>query len=97
MNIKIFRKLKLFKRGKLISATPIIIGKNQFPKPPIAIGITIKKIINIACAVTTTLYECSPKKKDPLFLNSKRIKLESLVPTKPPHLPTIIYKLPISL
>jgi hypothetical protein len=31
-------------------------GKNQFPKPPIATGITIKKIINIACAVTITLY-----------------------------------------
>ena len=39
------QKLKLFKRGKAISGAPIIKGTNQFPKPPIIIGITIKKII----------------------------------------------------
>jgi hypothetical protein len=39
------QKLKLFKRGKAISGAPIITGTNQFPKPPIKIGITIKKII----------------------------------------------------
>ncbi len=33
-----------------------MIGTNQFPKPPIRIGITIKKIIKKACAVITTLY-----------------------------------------
>lgn len=72
-------------------------GKNQFPNPPIAIGITIKKIINIAWAVTITLYIWSPKKKDPLVINSKRIRLESLVPIKPPQPPAKIYKVPISL
>jgi hypothetical protein len=46
----------LFNRGKAISGAPIKIGTNQFPKPPIKTGITIKKIIRIACAVTTTLY-----------------------------------------
>jgi hypothetical protein len=46
----------LLRRGKAISGAPIIIGTNQFPNPPIKIGITIKKIINKACAVTTTLY-----------------------------------------
>ena len=46
----------LFKRGKAISGAPSIIGTNQFPNPPIIIGITIKKIIIKACAVTTTLY-----------------------------------------
>jgi hypothetical protein len=42
------QKLKLFKRGKLISGAPSIKGSNQFPKPPIILGITIKKIINKA-------------------------------------------------
>ena len=35
----------LFIRGNAISGAPIIIGTNQFPKPPIMAGITIKKII----------------------------------------------------
>jgi hypothetical protein len=46
----------LFKRGKAISGAPIKIGTNQFPKPPIKTGMTMKKIIKNACAVTTTLY-----------------------------------------
>jgi hypothetical protein len=50
------QKLILFKRGKAISGAPIKIGTNQFPKPPIKTGITIKKIIKNAWAVTTTLY-----------------------------------------
>jgi len=50
------QKLKLFKRGNAISGAPIRIGTNQFPNPPIKIGITIKKIIINACAVTNTLY-----------------------------------------
>lgn len=49
------QKLILFIRGKAISGAPIISGINQFPKPPIMIGITIKKIITKACAVTMTL------------------------------------------
>jgi hypothetical protein len=50
------QKLILFIRGKAISGAPINIGTNQFPNPPIKIGITIKKIIRNACAVTITLY-----------------------------------------
>jgi len=46
----------LFNLGNAISGAPSIIGTNQFPKPPIKIGITIKKIITNACAVTITLY-----------------------------------------
>jgi hypothetical protein len=42
------QKLILFKRGNAISGAPIIKGTNQLPKPPIKVGITIKKIINIA-------------------------------------------------
>lgn len=49
------QKLMLFIRGKAMSGAPIISGTNQFPKPPIMIGITIKKIIINACAVTITL------------------------------------------
>lgn len=41
----VVQKLILFNRGKAISGAPIIIGTNQLPKPPIKIGITIKKII----------------------------------------------------
>lgn len=42
------QKLILFIRGNAISGAPIIKGTNQFPKPPIKVGITIKKIIKIA-------------------------------------------------
>jgi hypothetical protein len=49
------QKLILFKRGKHISIEFIIIGINQFPNPPIIAGITIKKIIIIACLVTKEL------------------------------------------
>jgi hypothetical protein len=49
------QKLILFIRGKAISGAPNIKGTNQFPNPPIKIGITIKKIITKAWAVTITL------------------------------------------
>jgi hypothetical protein len=39
------QNLILFIRGKAISGAPSIKGTNQFPNPPIIIGITIKKII----------------------------------------------------
>jgi len=38
-----------------MSGAPSIRGTSQFPNPPIMIGITIKKIIMKAWAVTTTL------------------------------------------
>lgn len=49
------QNLILFSRGKAISGAPIISGTNQLPNPPIRIGMTIKKIMINACAVTTTL------------------------------------------
>jgi len=49
------QNLILFIRGNAISGAPNIRGTSQFPNPPIIIGITIKKIITNACAVTTTL------------------------------------------
>jgi len=45
----------LFIRGKAMSGLPNIKGTNQFPNPPIMIGITIKKIITKAWAVTIVL------------------------------------------
>lgn len=38
----------LFIRGNAMSGAPIIRGTNQLPKPPIIMGITIKKIITNA-------------------------------------------------
>ena len=49
------QKLMLFNRGKAISGAPNIRGTNQLPNPPIIIGMTIKKIITNAWAVTITL------------------------------------------
>ena len=49
------QKLMLFMRGNAMSGAPIISGTNQFPNPPIIIGITMKKIITKAWAVTITL------------------------------------------
>lgn len=49
------QKLMLFIRGKAMSGAPIIRGISQFPKPPIMMGMTIKKIITKAWAVTMTL------------------------------------------
>jgi hypothetical protein len=49
------QNLILFKRGNAISGAPNIRGTSQLPNPPIRIGMTIKKIIINACAVTTTL------------------------------------------
>lgn len=49
------QNLMLFIRGKAMSGAPSIKGTNQFPNPPIKIGITIKKIITKAWAVTITL------------------------------------------
>lgn len=45
----------LFIRGNAMSGAPIIKGISQLPNPPIIIGITMKKIITNACAVTITL------------------------------------------
>lgn len=49
------QNLMLFIRGKAMSGTPNIRGSSQLPNPPIIRGITIKKIIKKACAVTSVL------------------------------------------
>ena len=93
------QKLKLFNRGNAISGAPIIKGTNQFPNPPINVGIIKKKIIIKAWAVTITLYNCQLlfKITEPVLLNSKRIIRENIVPIIPAKPPKIKYKVPISL
>jgi hypothetical protein len=51
----ISQNLRLFSRGKAMSGAPSIRGTSQFPKPPIKIGITMKKIIRKPWAVTKVL------------------------------------------
>lgn len=50
------QNLKLLSRGNAMSGAPSIRGSNQFPNPPISTGITKKKIIRNAWAVTIVLY-----------------------------------------
>jgi hypothetical protein len=50
------QKLMLLSRGNAISGAPIIKGTNQLPNPESKPGITKKKIIMKAWAVTITLY-----------------------------------------
>ena len=59
------QNLMLFIRGNAISGSPNIRGTNQFPNPPIITGITKKKIIRKAWAVTIVLYNWSLPKRAP--------------------------------
>jgi hypothetical protein len=93
------QKLKLFNLGNAISGAPINKGTSQLPKPPIIVGITIKKIITKAWAVTTTLYNWWLPLKIwfPGQPNSNLINTEKIVPINPAIKPKIRYKVPISL
>jgi hypothetical protein len=59
------QNLRLLRRGNAISGAPSIRGRSQFPNPPINTGITKKKIIKNACAVTKVLYSWSLPKNAP--------------------------------
>jgi hypothetical protein len=59
------QNLMLFSRGNAISGAPSINGRSQFPNPPINTGITKKKIIKNACAVTSVLYNWSLPRNAP--------------------------------
>jgi hypothetical protein len=50
------QKLMLLSLGNAISGPPTSNGSKKLPNPPIIAGITIKKIIKIACAVIILLY-----------------------------------------
>lgn len=49
------QNLILFIRGKAMSGAPSMRGTSQLPNPPIMIGITMKKIMMKAWAVTIVL------------------------------------------
>ena len=80
-----------------MSGAPNIKGNIKFPKPPIIIGITIKKIINKAWAVKIELYNCPLLKNLPGLVNSKRINIDKLKPIIPLKNPNKKYNKPISL
>lgn len=80
-----------------MSGVPIISGKSQFPNPPINTGITKKKIIKNACAVTIVLYSWSLPRKAPGCLSSIRIRSLIPAPIIPAQIPRIKYRVPISL
>jgi len=87
----------LFMRGKAISGALIMIGTSQFPNPPIIIGITIKKIITKACAVTNTLkiWSFCPIVAGCDSLIRMIILMEA--PINPAHIPNPKYIVPMSL
>ena len=91
------QNLILFNRGNAISGVPTMRGINQFPNPPINTGITKKKIIKNAWAVTMTLYNWSLPKRDPGWPSSARINKLIDVPIKPAQIPKMKYSVPISL
>ena len=50
-------------------------GRSQFPKPPIITGITMKKIMMKAWAVTIVLYNWSLPSREPGWPSSARISI----------------------
>lgn len=91
------QKLILLSRGKAMSGAPSMRGTNQFPKPPIITGMTRKKIIKKACAVTIVLYSWSEPNREPGCPSSARIKRLIEVPKSPDQVPNRKYKVPMSL
>jgi len=81
----------LLSRGNAISGAPSIRGRSQLPNPPINTGITRKKIIKNAWAVTIVLYSWSLPRNEPGCLNSKRISSLMAAPIIPAHTPRIKY------
>jgi len=92
------QNLRAFIRGNAISGAAIIIGMSQLPKPPISTGITRKKIIMKAWAVTIELYSWGSFRNDPPgCINSRRIRTLRDVPIVPAHNPRMKYIVPIRL
>lgn len=87
----------LLRRGNAISGAPSIKGRSQFPKPPINVGITRKKIMRKAWAVTIVLYSWSLPRRDPGCPSSARMRSLIDVPSRPDQTPRIKYKVPMSL
>jgi hypothetical protein len=91
------QKLILFNLGNAMSGPPTNKGNRKFPKPPIIAGITIKKIITMACAVIILLYNwlsamyCTPGPD-----SSNLINTENAVPINPENNAKIRYNVPMS-
>jgi hypothetical protein len=91
------QKLMLFNLGNAISGPPTNRGNRKFPNPPIIAGITMKKIITIACAVIILLYNwlsamyCTPGPD-----SSNLINTENAVPINPENNAKIRYNVPMS-
>lgn len=83
------QKLMLLSRAKAISGAATIRGSSQFPNPPMKVGITKKKIIRRAWAVTMELYSCPSWNKDPGCISSVRIRILMEVPMRPAQIPRI--------
>jgi hypothetical protein len=66
-----------------MSGKPNISGISQLPKPPIAVGMTIKKIMTKACEVKTALYNCPLLINFTGFPNWSRMSHLKPVPIKP--------------
>jgi hypothetical protein len=81
-----------------MSGPPMVKGNKKLPNPPIKAGITIKKIIRIACEVIMLLYNwLSPMYCTPGPANSSRMRTEKAVPNIPANNANIKYKTPMSL
>lgn len=81
------QKLRLFIRGKAMSGQVSIRGINQLPNPPRRTGITRKKIMRNAWAVTRTLYNWSFPRKEPGWASSIRMRSLIDVPVNPDQTP----------
>lgn len=91
------QNLRLFIRGNAISGQESIRGMSQFPKPLIKTGITRKKIMRNAWAVTRTLYTWSFPRYVPGWASSNRIRRLIDVPIRPAQMPIRKYRVPMSL
>lgn len=91
------QNLMLFIRGNAMSGAPNIKGTSQFPNPPIMMGITMKKIIMKAWAVTRTLkiWSFCPRKNGCESFSRIIILIEA--PRSPAHSPNPKYIVPMSL
>jgi len=91
------QNLILFIRGKAISGAPIMIGMSQLPNPPIMMGMTMKKIMMKAWAVTITLNRWSFCSIISECLNFIRINILIEAPIIADHKPNPKYIVPMSL
>ena len=86
---------KAFNLGKTKSVAPIITGRRILPKPPIKIGIIIKKIINKPWNVKFEVYCWAVESTNPKIAFSTLKSMESPKPIKPPKIPETRYNPPI--